>query len=197
MRRIRWVPVVVVTAALLALAACSNGSDGDGVASLGGGQAAGGASPSPSVSDEEAAQAFAECMRENGIEDFPDPQVDEDGGGIVFEAGSAEGGPPQPEDRERLDAAMQACEDLLPEGSGPDSISSEEQAALQDAFLEYAQCMRDHGIDMPDPDFSDGGVNIGGGGDVDPNSEAFQEADEACKHFLGDIGAETEEAPGG
>jgi hypothetical protein len=189
--------MVVATAALLALAACSDGSDGDGVASLGGDQAAGGASPSPSVSDEEAAQAFAECMRENGIEDFTDPQIDEEGG-IEFSVGGGggESDGPQPGDREELDAAMQACEDLLPEGTGPDSISPEEEAELQDAFLEYAKCMRDHGIEMPDPDFSDGGVTIGGG-DVDPNSEVFQEADEACNHLLGDIGINTEEAPGG
>jgi hypothetical protein len=195
MRRIKWVPMVVATAALLALAACSNGSGDDGVASLGGDQAAGDATPSPSVSDEEALQAFAECMRDNGIEDFPDLQIDEDGG-FAFQAGSDDQGPPQPEDRKRLDEAMRACEDLLPEGTGPDSISPEEEAELQDAFLEYAQCMRDHGIDMPDPEFSDGGVAIGGG-DADPNSEAFQEADEACNHFLGDIGVEREEAPGG
>jgi hypothetical protein len=193
MRSIRWVPMVVAIA--LALAACSNGADDDGVASLSGDQAAGGASPSPSMSDEEAAQAFAECMRDHGIEAFPDPEVDADGGGIQFVAGAGEGGePPDAGERQELDEAMQACEDLLPEGTGPDSISAEEEAAFQDAFLQYAQCMRDHGIDMPDPDFSEGGVSINGG-DADPTSEAFQEADEACKHFLGDIGIDQEEAP--
>lgn len=192
-RSIRWIAVFAVTAVLLA--ACADGSADDGVASLSGDQAAGGSSPSPSVSEEEAAQAFAECMRENGIEDFPDPQIGE-GGGIQFVAGEAGEGVPGAGERQELEEAMAACEDLLPEGSGPDSISAEEEAELQDAFLQYAQCMRDHGINMPDPDFSDGGVSIDGG-DANPNSEAFQDADEACRHFLGDIGLDTEEAPGG
>ena len=185
MRWTRWVPMMLVITLLLA--ACSNGADDDGVASLGGGQAAG-ASPSPSMSEEEAAQAFAECMREQGIEDFPDPQVDEDGG-IQFQAP----GPDSSVDRGAMDEALQACEDLLPEG-GPDSISAEEEAELQDAFLQYAQCMRENGIDMPDPDFSGGGV-IMDGGDADPSSDAFQEADEACKHFLDDIGIDRGEDP--
>jgi hypothetical protein len=187
-RGIRWIALLVIVAGLLA--ACGNGSDDDGVASLGSDEAAGDASPSSDVDQEEALQAFAECMREHGIEDFPDPQVDEDGGIQISAPDDAAGF-----DREDLDAAMEACQDLLPQGleGGP---SAEEQAALEDALLAYAQCMRDHGIDMPDPEFSGGGV-IQRGGDIDPSDPAFQEADEACNHFLGDIGIDTEEAPGG
>ena len=64
-------------------------------------------------------------------------------------------------------------------------------ADLEDAMLAYAECMRDHGIDMPDPDFSgDGGAfRMGVGADgMDPNDEKFKEADEACNDKLGDIG---------
>lgn len=188
-RTVRWIALFVIAAGLLA--ACANGSDDDGVASLGGGSGDRSASASPSVDPEEALQAFAECMREHGVEDFPDPTIDEDGGIQI------QGPGPGDVDRTTLDAAMQACEDLLPQGAGPgegEGPDPEEQAALEDALLAYAQCMRDHGIDFPDPEFSDGGV-IQSGGNFDPNDPEFQDADEACKHFLKDAGINFGEAP--
>jgi hypothetical protein len=186
---IRWFVVPVVLAGLLA--ACGQDPDDDGVASLGEGASGSAASASPSVDPEEALQAFAECMREHGLEDFPDPTIDENGG-IEISAGD-----PGDFGRAELDAAMQACEHLLPEGAGPgdgEGPSAEEQAAMEDALLAYAQCMRDHGIDMPDPEFSGGGV-IQQGGDFDPNDPEFEEADDACRHFLGDAGINIGEAP--
>lgn len=174
-----------VGAIALVLVSCSN-AEGDGVATLDDGAAAAGdSSPSPAAEQEEALQAFAECMRDNGVEDFPDPQVGSDGR-IEIGVGSGDG-PLSDEDAEAIDAAMEACRDLLPQGEGPAGISEEDQAALQDALVEYAQCMREHGIDMPDPDFSgDGGVLQQIGDGVDPDSSEFQEADEACRPALED-----------
>jgi hypothetical protein len=71
--------------------------------------------------------------------------------------------------------------------------SSGKQSA-QDAFLKYAQCMRRHGIDMPDPKFSgDGGVSIqaappgdSSGGSPQGPSPQFEAADKACSHFIDD-----------
>jgi hypothetical protein len=60
----------------------------------------------------------------------------------------------------------------------------------QAALLAFAQCLRDHGVDMPDPQFSpDGGamIRIGGPGtarEIDPESEVFQAAQEACGPLL-------------
>jgi hypothetical protein len=47
--------------------------------------------------------------------------------------------------------------------------------------------MRDHGIDMPDPDFSGGGAFQIGGEGVDPAAPDFQAADEECRPILEDI----------
>lgn len=73
-------------------------------------------------------------------------------------------------------------------GGRPDS------SEYRDAALEYAECMRDHGIDMPDPTFDeDGGTRVvmgpgeGGGPDVGPDgqpSEEFRAASEACQPIL-------------
>ncbi|HVK26272.1 MAG TPA: hypothetical protein VM677_33385 [Actinokineospora sp.] len=50
--------------------------------------------------------------------------------------------------------------------------------------VKFAQCMRDHGIDMPDPDMSEGGFKIkvpdGGGG-----KEKMDAAMKECNKFMG------------
>jgi hypothetical protein len=62
-----------------------------------------------------------------------------------------------------------------------------DDSEMQDAMLEYAQCMRDNGIDMPDPEFNgEGGVSLGLGpdGGIDPESEEFKAAEEECQPIL-------------
>jgi hypothetical protein len=62
---------------------------------------------------------------------------------------------------------------------------------MKAAALKNAQCMRDHGIDFPDPQFGEGGrmqQKIGGpGSGIDPKSQKFQDAMKACQ----------KDAPGG
>jgi len=63
---------------------------------------------------------------------------------------------------------------------------------MQDQMLAFSQCMRDNGIDYPDPEFSDdGGVTIiggpGEGGEgfaMEPSDPAFQAAQEACQEIF-------------
>jgi hypothetical protein len=77
----------------------------------------------------EAALAHARCMREHGIENFPDPSFDEDGGAqIRIDKGSGI----DPEDDDFKDA-QEACEDEMPDapsktsvGGGPDGGASTE-----------------------------------------------------------------------
>src|SRR5262249_11284620 len=82
-------------------------------------------------------------------------------------------------------------------GGGSDGGPADE-SEMQDAALKYAKCMRDHGIDMPDPQFDDGGgvkiqVNGGAGGGKTggpakaPGGDKFEAADKACKHFIEDV----------
>jgi hypothetical protein len=168
----------------LLLVACG-GDDGDGVASLGGGSGdrAGGATPS--ADPEEALVEWAECMREHGV-DVPDPQIDEDGG-IEIGIGAPPGGGGAVRDAvgpEEFEEANRECQDLLPEGGPGGVIDPEEEAEMRDRILEWAQCMREHGIEVPDPTFEDGPgggslVRVGGDG-MDPNDPEFQAAEEAC-----------------
>jgi hypothetical protein len=90
------------------------------------------------------AAKFSECMRDNGVRDFPDPdssgQLTIDG---VLNGSSLDSSAPS------WKAAMDACKDLEPAGFTGDHDVSDEQ---QEARLEFAQCMRDNGVeDFPDP----------------------------------------------
>jgi hypothetical protein len=56
----------------------------------------------------------------------------------------------------------------------------------QDAMLAFAKCMRDHGVDMPDPEFGTSGgpaIQIGGDG-IAFDSPTFKAADEACRSIV-------------
>jgi hypothetical protein len=105
-------------------------------------------------SPEDAAFEFARCMRDNGIEDFPDPQVSEDGG-ISFGGSLAD-----QRDTEEFQAAEEACQHLLddaaptPEGQ---PLTPEERAELQDQWHTVAQCVRDQGYDFADPEVDEYG----------------------------------------
>jgi len=139
----------------------------------------------------EAALQFAKCMREHGV-DMPDPQVSDDGGVMIAigAPGAAPGEGPDPKD---VDAANKACQHFMQDAAKNfDPPSDEDLKKMQEQALAFSKCMRDHGIDIPDPQFSaDGGgfnVSIGGPGQAgstdgppfDPTSEEFKKASEAC-----------------
>jgi hypothetical protein len=153
------------------------GSDDDGTDTTGvDGEAASDAPTDP----EEAALAFAACMRENGI-DMPDPEFTSDGGMAM-----SIGGGPGEFDEEAMEAAQAECEPIMANvrPSEEDMPSDEEIQEMQDRALEAAQCMREHGYDWPDPVFEDGGrmTQMMGGEDsgIDPEDPQFQADQEEC-----------------
>ena len=76
-------------------------------------------------------------------------------------------------------------------GDGPGQIDPAER----DAMVAFVRCMREHGIDMPDPT-GDGLVMRRGEDGPDPESEEFQQAEKACDHHLADLGRPEGEAGG-
>ena len=148
------------------------------------------------VDPSEAPLKFAQCMREHGV-DMPDPTVTADGGVMIAVGAPAEAGggtTGDSPDTKEFEAANKACEHFMKDAMGQfDPPSEEDQKKMQEQALAFSKCMRDHGIDMPDPQFSaDGGglsVSIGGPADSDPtndgplidfNSKEFKDASEAC-----------------
>lgn len=204
-----------MTRALLALlvagtlAACGGGGGGgdDQVATLGDDSASqdddtssgdDGDGELTEAEREDAMLEFTECMREHGI-DMPDPSSS-GGGDVVISRrpgaganGAADSGGPR--DDAAFEAANEACEGILDDAFGDrPQLSPEEQAEMQDQMLAFTECMREHGIDMPDPQFDeDGGFSVrasgpedaGAGGGPDPSDPDFEEAQEACQGELG------------
>jgi hypothetical protein len=169
----------LVAVALLAFAVgCGQTGGSTGVASVKGTGAASqaSASPTPSVDPAEQGRKFAQCMRDHGV-DMPDPETD--GNGRMSLRLDAKGG------KGEVDKAMEACKSLSPFGEKGREISPEQQEQV----LAFVQCMRDNGVDMPDPDFSAGGVTIGKpGGKNSPDGPTFRKASEACRDKLGPMG---------
>lgn len=170
----------------LVLAACGGSDAGDDVASLESSTTEADATTT-TVDDTAALEAdllaFSQCMRDNGLPDFPDPTIDADGNPEFFPGGQ----PPEGfADDETIQAAFDACQEFLADVVL--SFLPEDTTELEDRFLEWAECMRDQGVDIPDPDFSQGIVGPGGPGgifgEIDPNDPAFVEASEACNYLF-------------
>jgi len=140
-------------------------------------------------SEEEQALAFAACMRDEGI-DFPDPEVSADGSVDFFGgAGGRDGDGGGFRDDPNFQSAIDACGNLI-EGASflPDA---DDNAEREDTFLVAAKCLREQGIDVPDPDFSGGGgPGAGGpfGADFDPDDPATADAIEACQDVFAGLG---------
>jgi hypothetical protein len=166
---LRPLAAALLAAAALGLAAC--GGDEETPASAASGK-------TPDEKTREAQVKFAECMRENGV-DMPDPQA---GGKQVFKVGGDSGISP-----EEFEEASKACEKYQ-QAIRP-NLSEEEKTEMKERALENARCMREHGIDVPDPTFSaDGGaqMRIPRGSGIDPEDPEFQAAQKACGDVMGD-----------
>ena len=122
---------------------------------------------------EEGVLDFAQCMREEGI-NFPDPTFDIDGNPQFDNL--------EIENEEEFENAFENCEDIL-RNALPEQfdLDPEVEAALVDASLEFSQCMRDQGIDFPDPKPGEFGFFAFRDADIDFTSEAVQNAFEICQ----------------
>ncbi len=185
-----YLTAVAAVVALLATGCGQDETDPSAVASLGDGTATadGDAGDGDGAKTfEEGLLEFARCMREQGV-DMPDPATGGGGGGMVVVKPGSGGGDIHDEE---FEVADQRCGHLL-EGSEPD-LSPEEMDRMQDEMLAFARCMREHGIDMPDPE-ADGSMTMAIGDDgVDLHDPHFQAAEKECRPE----GATGVEAPSG
>lgn len=105
-----------------------------------------GSSATASTAREKAVK-FSECMRDNGLSAFPDP----DASGQLTIDGIANDSSIDP-DSAAFAKALRACKHLQPAGfTGRKRSTGQQQAALS-----FAKCMREHGVkDFPDPAVGD------------------------------------------
>ena len=158
--------LLVACAATVSLAACGGGEE----------PASSGASGDPKQSENrEAMLDFARCMRENGV-DMPDPQFQ---GGRVTQR--MKGGSP-----DQMRAAEKACEKYRSQIKAPE-MSASEKEEFKKAALANARCMREHGIDFPDPVFDpNGGARVKIDKRLNPEGAKFQAAQKACEKTMPD-----------
>lgn len=151
--------------AALVLAACGGGSSDAGGTT---GSGPGGSDP---------ALKFAQCMRSNGVPNFPDPGQR----GIEIPIGSAQS--------PAFQSAQKACAKYGPKQGAPLHMTASQQRAA----LRFAQCMRRNGVPgFPDPESGSGSPGSGpvlalrgllfamAGSDINPRSPAFIHAAQAC-----------------
>ena len=168
--------VVVLVAMVLAGCGGSAGADRD-VAS--GGSDRSTATTTKKKDRQQSALEFARCMREHGV-DMPDPRIGEDG---LVTIGPGEG-PTPGQEMQVNPAAEKACRHLLGEGL-QDGAGAKPDPKEQERALKFARCMREHGVNVPDPRFEGGGTAFEIGEGFDPSSPTFKEAQQACKQYFG------------
>lgn len=173
-RRIPAATAAVLLAAGLLAGCGGGGDDGPDIASVaesGSGSGSGGSGGETAAasdkSEVEQAQEFVDCLRGEGLEvEDPDPVTGE----LNLQAlATADAG------RDTLMKAFQACQDKVPQSLQDQAT----QAPDTEQQKEFAQCMRDNGVDMDDPGpdgFTQGSVPTG-----DPD---FDSALEACRGQL-------------
>jgi len=186
----RW--LILVAALGLLLAACGGEAGTEGIASLDDSAAEGSTTTAlaASTDPEQAMLEFTQCMRDHGV-DMPDPQMGPGGGAFGFTIQGESGEAPADGEMQQMQEASEACNYLL-EGMVQE-FEMPDMSEMQDEMLAFSQCMRDHGIDYPDPVFTeDGGITMSVGpgdeGGIDPSDPGFQEAQEACQEIFGGAG---------
>ncbi|GAA2080023.1 hypothetical protein GCM10009801_38040 [Streptomyces albiaxialis] len=166
-------PAAAVLLAGALLTGCSGDSSAsdssDSAASSGSG---GGDKGSSADSPFDKALAYSECMRKNGVPDFPDPKRGEDGG-VQLQGVKPKG------NEAGFEKAERACRDKQPQmggGKGGKPLDSQKVA-------DWAECMRENGLkDFPDPEINGGAMELDfTGTDIRPQESAFQSARKKCQ----------------
>lgn len=145
----RRIVLLLVPVALLAVSACGDDPDAEDVASAtqpSASSAAPGApaGTAPATDVRQRELQFVQCMREEGIEEMPDP-VPGDGSGrsALLQAIDVEGMGGDP----AFQAALEQCRDYLPPAPQEDQLTSEER----EVEARWLDCLRENGLpDIPD-----------------------------------------------
>jgi hypothetical protein len=152
--------------AAAAIAACGSNSPSSPSASRSGSR------PTQSEAQQDVVR-FADCMRSNGVSNFPDPTTSPREFKFSLSPNSVNAQSPS------FRSAETTCQHLLPSPRGQSAAHTRAQIA---AFLAFARCIRSHGfLNFPDPTSSgqlthemlaNAGINL--------NQPAVLQAGDAC-----------------
>lgn len=153
-----------VTGMALFAVGCTGGG-----ADSGKGGSAQGSDASGKGKAEDDAYKYRQCLRDNGVK-VEEPKEGQAAGIEV-------------KDEKAFKKAKEACKDLP--GAGKEMSAEEQQKAL-DKSIKFAQCMRENGVDMPDPELKDGNLTAKAGGGPDVPKEKMEKAQKVCSDKLGE-----------
>jgi hypothetical protein len=162
-----WAAAAVVLG--VAVAGCSGGSTAPSAAPAGGSRSSGKSALAEAV-------AYSQCIRSHGVSNFPDP-VPTPSGGYGYRTSGID------PNSAAFQGALQACK-ALP--SPWTSTGQDLTPAQQQAWLNWAKCIRSHGVPaFPDPTFSGREVRDS---DIGSNLLQLQSAMDACKSQRPSVG---------
>lgn len=133
--------------------------------------------------DEELALEFTQCMRGEGV-DLADPAVNADGSIQLFQPGANSN---IDQDDPAVTDAVDICGDIIAGASFLPGAGLD-QSEIEDRLLGFAQCLRDLGLDVDDPDISGGfagGPAALFGDNFDPTDPANADAVQECQAQFG------------
>jgi hypothetical protein len=159
--------VSVLVAGLILTGCGADEPDAQVASGSGGPQSTAPSSAPASLSQDEMAVKFTQCLRENGL-NVPDP---EPGKGPMLRFDKSSG-----VTQEQVQKAMEACQQYNPQAQGSANPQQAENGR------KYAECMRKNGVEkFPDPKPDQRGIMIGPGVADDPD---FKKAQDACQSIL-------------
>jgi hypothetical protein len=133
-RRRRLLAAVAPIAVVALISGCGSSGPADSATSSG---------SDPAAASAQKAVKFADCMRSNGVSQFPDPSAS---GKLTIDA--VANGSGLNTNTPAFKQALSACKDLEPAGFTGTKRTSQQQSAA----LKFAQCIRQNGVaDFPDP----------------------------------------------
>jgi hypothetical protein len=142
--------LIAMVALISACGSSAPAQSGTGSSSSGGGN--------PTASAHEEAVKFAECIRSNGVSEFPDPDASGQ-----FAYGIPSYSSPLNPSSAAWQHAIGACKSLEPARFIPTQFTPKQLAAR----LKFAQCVRANGVpDFPDPTATGPLVNVSNGSSI-------------------------------
>lgn len=154
----RVLPVVPLLLSGVLLTACSGGSPAKESGGVG------------ATGEKDRGLVFAKCMREHGVEKFPDPG--EDGGQMIGKDSGIDPESPQ------FMKAQEACKDLMPQA---DKDKGGKPADLSKARV-WAKCVRENGVPrFPDPELDGNAAVVDVTGVPDEEGGPLDKALETCE----------------
>ncbi|MBC9719569.1 hypothetical protein H9Y04_44495 [Streptomyces sp. TRM66268-LWL] len=152
--------LVAVPLVSLALAACGSQGEDSSVASAGGDKQQSG----KQLSSAEKLRKYKACLAERGVS-AQAHKVGEEA--------------PEQVSPEEMEEALEECKEWAP--TAEDVAGSKPDEKTLEAVRKYAQCLRDNGVNVPDPDPETGALSSSK--DMMKDPDKLKAAAEKCKHL--------------